>query len=543
MTAGRRPARPARRARMRRGRRSAARAARRARRRARRSSPTTAALLTERVALLRATLPAGVDLSYAIKANPMPAVVQHLSRARRLARRRLRGARCRSRSTPRCPPQRVSFAGPGKTPAELAQAVAAGVTIEMESETEAQRLVADRRAAGHPSARRRARQPGLPGQGLGNADGRRPAAVRRRRGARTRAAADGWPGPTSRSSGSTSSPARRTCTPRSCARRSAGPSSWRCALPTTRRRRCRYLNLGGGFGIPYFEKDAPLDLAAIGANLDGAAAPTTIRPAPPGRARRRRARPLHRRRVRRLRHPGRRPQGVSRQDVPRRRRRPASSARRVRQLRPGDPPQLPGRGRRPRVRPIRPRRSASSAACARRSTCSATTSTLPRAEHRRSRRRLPGRRLRPDGQPDGVPEPPGTRRGARLAMTVLVVLAVAVGLPGLAAAAHLGLLARASVLYRSPRPRDGDEIRFLVLVPAHNEAQVIGRCLAAIYADARTGDRSWWSPTAAPTRPRRSPGASGRRCSSASAAEEPGRAAARQAGLELRARLSSGTPW
>ena len=29
----------------------------------------------------------------------------------------------------------------------------------------------------------------------------------------------------------------------------------------------RYLNLGGGFGIPYFDKDVPLDLAAIGANL------------------------------------------------------------------------------------------------------------------------------------------------------------------------------------------------------------------------------------------------------------------------------------
>ena len=29
----------------------------------------------------------------------------------------------------------------------------------------------------------------------------------------------------------------------------------------------RYLNLGGGFGIPYFEKDIPLDLAAVGANL------------------------------------------------------------------------------------------------------------------------------------------------------------------------------------------------------------------------------------------------------------------------------------
>jgi diaminopimelate decarboxylase len=29
----------------------------------------------------------------------------------------------------------------------------------------------------------------------------------------------------------------------------------------------RYLNLGGGFGIPYFDRDRPLDLAAIGGNL------------------------------------------------------------------------------------------------------------------------------------------------------------------------------------------------------------------------------------------------------------------------------------
>jgi diaminopimelate decarboxylase len=29
----------------------------------------------------------------------------------------------------------------------------------------------------------------------------------------------------------------------------------------------RYVNLGGGFGIPYFDKDTPLDLTAIGTNL------------------------------------------------------------------------------------------------------------------------------------------------------------------------------------------------------------------------------------------------------------------------------------
>jgi diaminopimelate decarboxylase len=29
----------------------------------------------------------------------------------------------------------------------------------------------------------------------------------------------------------------------------------------------RFLNLGGGFGIPYFPGEQPLDLAPIGANL------------------------------------------------------------------------------------------------------------------------------------------------------------------------------------------------------------------------------------------------------------------------------------
>jgi diaminopimelate decarboxylase len=34
-----------------------------------------------------------------------------------------------------------------------------------------------------------------------------------------------------------------------------------------RRQPVRFLNLGGGFGIPYFPGEQPLDLAPIGANL------------------------------------------------------------------------------------------------------------------------------------------------------------------------------------------------------------------------------------------------------------------------------------
>ena len=96
-------------------------------------------LLTDRIGLLRATLPDGVNLSYAIKANPMPAVVQHLSWlvdsldvASALEMRT-------ALDTP-MPANRVSFAGPAKTVAELTQAVAAGVTIEIESVTEADRI-------------------------------------------------------------------------------------------------------------------------------------------------------------------------------------------------------------------------------------------------------------------------------------------------------------------------------------------------------------------------------------------------------------------
>jgi hypothetical protein len=45
-----------------------------------RSSPTKHTGLTRRVEELRCALPDDIHLSYAVKANPMPAVVQHFSR-------------------------------------------------------------------------------------------------------------------------------------------------------------------------------------------------------------------------------------------------------------------------------------------------------------------------------------------------------------------------------------------------------------------------------------------------------------------------------
>jgi cellulose synthase/poly-beta-1,6-N-acetylglucosamine synthase-like glycosyltransferase len=116
--------------------------------------------------------------------------------------------------------------------------------------------------------------------------------------------------------------------------------------------------------------------------------------------------------------------------------------------------------------------------------------------------------------------------------TLFVVLAVALGLPGLAAAVHLGLLAAASLFYRERRPQAEDGLRFLVLIPAHDEASVIGECLASIGADKRARDLvlvvadRCTDETASIAR------RFGASVLERGPEEEPGRAAARQAGLE-----------
>ena len=92
-------------------------------------------LLRERVAELRAALPAGIGLHYAMKANPMPAVVGlmaglvdgvDVASAGELTVALDAGAA----------PAHISFAGPGKRDTELRQAVAAGVLVNVESARE-----------------------------------------------------------------------------------------------------------------------------------------------------------------------------------------------------------------------------------------------------------------------------------------------------------------------------------------------------------------------------------------------------------------------
>ncbi|WP_018936307.1 pyridoxal-dependent decarboxylase, exosortase A system-associated [Thioalkalivibrio sp. ALJ24] len=97
------------------------------------------ALMTRRVEHLRASLPDGIALHYAIKANPMPAVVRHMAGlvdGLDVASSREMQVALDSGTAP----GDISFAGPGKSVAELEAAVAAGITINVESPTELERL-------------------------------------------------------------------------------------------------------------------------------------------------------------------------------------------------------------------------------------------------------------------------------------------------------------------------------------------------------------------------------------------------------------------
>ncbi|MDL2353695.1 MAG: pyridoxal-dependent decarboxylase, exosortase A system-associated [Pseudomonadota bacterium] len=99
------------------------------------------ARLTERVALLRRHLPPEVHLHYAMKANPMPAVVQHMAGLVDGLDIASGGEMRVALDTP-MDPGLVSFAGPGKSDTDLSCAIAAGVVLNMESAAEMERIAA-----------------------------------------------------------------------------------------------------------------------------------------------------------------------------------------------------------------------------------------------------------------------------------------------------------------------------------------------------------------------------------------------------------------
>ena len=223
-------------------------------------------LLRQRVAELRAALPAAVELHYAMKANPMPAVVAFMAGL-------VNGIDVASAGELKVAldaganPKDISFAGPGKRDAELRQALAAGVLVNVESLRELRVLAELQQALGLPARVALRVNPDfeLKGSGMKMGGGPKQFGIDVDQvGAAMdliRAGGLGFEG-FHLFAGSQNLRAESICE----AQRKSYELALRLAdgAPAP----VKFLNLGGGFGIPYFPGEQRLDLAPIGANLD-----------------------------------------------------------------------------------------------------------------------------------------------------------------------------------------------------------------------------------------------------------------------------------
>jgi len=89
-------------------------------------------LMSQRVLDVRAAMPADLKIHYAMKANPMPAVVQHMANIVDGLDLASAGEMKVALDTTMAAGN-ISMAGPGKRSQELSQAIAAGITLNIES--------------------------------------------------------------------------------------------------------------------------------------------------------------------------------------------------------------------------------------------------------------------------------------------------------------------------------------------------------------------------------------------------------------------------
>ncbi|MBD9468358.1 pyridoxal-dependent decarboxylase, exosortase A system-associated [Pseudoxanthomonas sp. PXM01] len=221
--------------------------------------------LIHRASTLKARLPSRVHLHYAIKANPMPALVGLMAGL-------VDGLDVASRGELRVAldagmaPEHISFAGPGKSAQELQQAHAAGILINIESFREIDLLARLCEDTGRPArvAVRVNLAFELKSSGMKMSGGARPFGID----------AELVPQALQRIAGSGLSfegfhmfagsqnlrAAAIVETQQKCYEQAL---EWSALLPSP----LRSLNLGGGFGIPYTLQETPLDIAPIMDNL------------------------------------------------------------------------------------------------------------------------------------------------------------------------------------------------------------------------------------------------------------------------------------
>jgi diaminopimelate decarboxylase len=221
------------------------------------------AMIRARVASLRAALPEGVALHYAMKANPLPALVTAMASL-------VDGLDVASGGEMQVAldsgAQHISFAGPGKRDREIEAAIAEGVTLNVESEGEGRRaLDAAARLGKRPKLALRVNPDfDLKGSGMRMGGGAKPFGIDAERVpafARTLIAAGAdWRGFHIFAGSQALDAASISDTQAQTVALAARLAEAIGATPPL-------VNLGGGFGIPYFPKDEPLDIALVGQKL------------------------------------------------------------------------------------------------------------------------------------------------------------------------------------------------------------------------------------------------------------------------------------
>lgn len=223
------------------------------------------AQIRARVARLRAAMPPALAIHFAMKANPyaplLAAMAREVDGFDVASAGEMRGALAAGMAA-----DSISFAGPGKRESEIADAVAAGVTLNLESEGEAARaLAAGERLGIRPRLAVRVNPDfGLKGSGMRMGGGARPfgidadrvpALIRRI----VAAGADYrglhvFAGSQALDADAVAEAQAATIALADMLAEESG------VMPPE-------VNLGGGFGIPYFAGDVALDVEAVGERL------------------------------------------------------------------------------------------------------------------------------------------------------------------------------------------------------------------------------------------------------------------------------------
>lgn len=221
--------------------------------------------LDRRAARLRTAMPDDLRINYAIKANPYAPLLKHMTGlvdGFDIAS----GGELEAALAEGIPPDTISFAGPGKRDAELTAAIREGVTINLESENEAERALAIGDVVGHRPRLAVRVNPAfeLRGSGMKMGGGAKPFGVDEDRVPalirKLIAAGAEWRG-LHIFAGS------QALDPEALIETQANTLELAERLANSVGEACPKLNMGGGFGIPYFNGDEPLDIEAIGSAL------------------------------------------------------------------------------------------------------------------------------------------------------------------------------------------------------------------------------------------------------------------------------------